>query len=612
MSSPHSPELDQLELLAQVDELVERLSRWAETDVPWEPMHHSRALIRRLLSRVERLRVRLEAPLVAAMFGGTGTGKSMLVNALIGREVTPVGRQRPTTRKPVLIAHPDLEPEQLGLPVEDLEIVRVDAPLLRDVILIDCPDPDTSDEETPGSNLERLRHLLPFCDVLIYTSTQQKYRSARVGEELAQAATGCRLLFVQTHAELDEDIREDWRQRLAEEYAVPEMFYVDSVRAFGEQQAGKRPSGDFGRLLDVITSQLGASQRIQVRRANLIDLIHSTLERCRRGLTGNWAAVEQLETALEDQRRRLSADMADGLKDELLVSRNLWERRLLSAVTDLWGFSPFSAVLRLYNGLGNWIASMSLYRARNSAQVALIGALQGARWLESRRQERETEDRLGRLSTLGPDDDALREAQFVVGGYAKSAQLDPELLGREPVEQLRRAATTVESRFLENAGRRIEGIIATLAQRNSRFLVRSWYELLFLGYVGFVLYRVGRNFFYDSFLQGAPLLPVDFYVSAGVFFLLWSGGLVMAFTRRLRRGLERSVDELAHELAETRLSTSLFPRLEQACRDIETARERLDGLAETTAGLRRRIAGSPRLGAPISPEGEPVPVPETS
>ena len=55
-------------------------------------------------------------------------------------------------------------------------------------MLIDCPDPDTNEAETHDSNLARLHQLLPYCDVLIYTSTQQKYRSARVGDELAQAA----------------------------------------------------------------------------------------------------------------------------------------------------------------------------------------------------------------------------------------------------------------------------------------------------------------------------------------------------------------------------------------------------------------------------------------
>src|SRR5260370_24807059 len=122
-----SPELAQLEMLAQVDELVDRLARWVEPEPVWEPLAHCRALVRRLLTRVETLRLRLEAPLIVATFGGTGTGKSALVNALVGRECSPSGRQRPTTMRPILLAHPQTELHLLGLPLDSFEVARVDA-----------------------------------------------------------------------------------------------------------------------------------------------------------------------------------------------------------------------------------------------------------------------------------------------------------------------------------------------------------------------------------------------------------------------------------------------------------------------------------------------------
>ena len=42
--------------------------------------------------------------------------------------------------------------------------------------------------ERQDSNLARLRAILPKCDVLLITATQQKYRSARVADELAASA----------------------------------------------------------------------------------------------------------------------------------------------------------------------------------------------------------------------------------------------------------------------------------------------------------------------------------------------------------------------------------------------------------------------------------------
>lgn len=590
------PELLQLELLAQVDDLLGRLNSWLTVDPNWEPLQACRALLRRVLARAETLRIRLEAPLVVATFGGTGTGKSALINALVGRECTPSGRQRPTTTKPILVAHPLTDLESLGVPLEMFDISVVDAPVLRDIVVLDCPDPDTNETESSGSNLERLRQLLPHCDVLLYTSTQQKYRSARVVQELSQAAAGCRLIFVQTHADLDEDIREDWRRQLAEHYDVPDVFFVDSLRALREQASGHRPSGDFSRLLDILSRELGTTQRTQIRRANLLDLIQAALGRCRQSLSEHETALTDLEANLEVQRTKLIETMTSRLREELLTSRNLWERRLLGEVAQIWGFSPFSSVLRLYNSLGSLIASATLARARSSAQLALFGAVQGVRWLNSRRVELESEERLQHVATLGLDEQLLHEAQLILTGYVQTARFDPKLMQATDFSHLRDQANRVETQFLGDAGRQVEEIIANLARRHSRWPRRLGYEIFWIAFVGYLIVRIGKNFFWDSVFASEKILTMDFYIAAGVFLVLWSGLLLMLFTRGLRKGLNQRIDQLAEGLAHSRVGSGLFPQLDQAC---STARQhclRLEILTNSTQEVRRHLAVSPGLG----------------
>ncbi len=596
----HSPELAQLEMLAQVDQLIDRLSRWVEPESAWEPLQHCRALLRRLLSRIETLRIRLEAPLIVATFGGTGTGKSALVNALVGRECTPSGRQRPTTTRPILIAHPETELELLGLPLDEFDVIRADTPLLRDVVLIDCPDPDTTEAETAGSNLARLHHLLPFCDVLIYTSTQQKYRSARVIDELSLAATGCRLVFVQTCADLDEDIRDDWRAQLDGRYQVPDIFFVDSLRALHEQQAHQRSTGDFRRLQELLSTELAASHRTQIRRANLIDLVQAALDHCRSYLEQHAGSLDRLADSLSEQQRRLISLMSDRLRDELLSSRGLWERRLLGAVTQRWGISPFSAALRVYNSLGGLVASAGLWRARSSAQMALVGAVQGARWLSAKAQELQGEGRLDRIVSLGLDDGVLRETQVVVSGFVQEAHLDRRLIEDGSFDRLQNEAVRVEDRFLSDAGRRVDEIINDLAGRHSGWFVRVGYETLLCILLAYVVGWPAYSFFYAHPWLGKPLISSDFYIHGAVYVCLWSGLLVMLFTRRLRRGLVQRISALARQMAETRLSATLFPRLEQSLSDIRLQRERLEALAIATVGLRREISSSRALGAQVS------------
>jgi 50S ribosome-binding GTPase len=598
-------DLAQIEVLAQVDEIIERLAHWAAEESAWEPVYHCRALLKRVLSRIDSLRIRLESPLVVATFGGTGTGKSSLVNAIVGRECAQTGRQRPTTIRPLLLAHPETDLDSLGFPVDDFDVSRVDVPLLRDIVLIDCPDPDTSESEAKGNNLERLHRLLPHCDVLIYTSTQQKYRSGRVTDELGTAATGVRLLFVQTHADLDSDIRDDWRRHLAAHYEVPEVFFVDSLRGLKDQLANGRPEGDLARLQDVLTTQLSAAQRMRVRRANLVDLLHAALVHCRAHLGEHDAELQQLEEALEEQHEKLVHSMAEHLDRELRHSSSLWERRLLSAVTQNWGFSPFSSLLRFYNAFGGLIASVTHFRARSPAQIALVGAVQGFRRSRGRQEEHAAESRLQHLTSTSTDDSTLREAQLLIAGYVKSARFDPVLVQAGNLDVLREEATKLEERFLEDAGKRIDDVIDDLVVRNSGWFTRARYEVFFAIYPLFVLYRVGKNFFYDSLIYNVEPLGGNFYISAGLFFLLWSWLAVMFYCRRLRRSLSKRVETIAAALAEQRLSGGLFPKLEEACRQSELQRMRLDAIWSTVSGLSREVAlgglGAPRPVFPSEP-----------
>lgn len=597
-----TPELEQIAVLAEIDDLLQRIRRWLDDSPDWEAARTARSLVARIIDRVQSLRIRLEAPLVVATFGGTGTGKSTLVNALVGQDVTATGRQRPTTTTPILLVHPDLEPTALGLDLSRFQLRIVDAPVLKDIVLIDCPDPDTSDTDAAGSNLALLRSIVPHCDVLLYTSTQQKYRSARVVDELSDVAAGCRLVFVQTHADLDTDIREDWRRCLSGVWQIPDMFFVDSQLAFREQQAGQRPGGDFGRLLDLLTTQLGTSRRIAVRRANLADLLEEALTVCQQDYAAALPAVRALQTALGQQRQQLHGTLTAQLRDELLLNRSLWERRLLDAVTDIWGFSPFSAVLRLYNGLGGFVASFSFFRARTSAQMALIGAVQGARWLKSRADEQEADVSLARLASFGISDQQLQEARLVIAGYVQAAELDHRGSDspQQDLTQLRRRAATVEGEFLVDARRGVERLIEELAVYHGGWLTRVRYESLFLLYVLFVTARIGHNFFWSTFLAplvgaapaAAPLLTIDFYVPAIIFLVIWSSLLVLSFTWRLRRGLTERIQSMAQALADTQLAQGLFPALEADCRQIEADSQQLAMLVERVRSFRRRLAGS--------------------
>lgn len=632
-----SAELSRLELLTELDGLTDGLRRWADAAPDWPPLNRCRALMARLLERAETISAHLDAPLVVATFGGTGTGKSSLVNALVGEEVTETGRQRPTTRQPVLTAHRETDVEALGLPVDRLRIVRCDAPSLREMVLIDCPDPDTTETVCPGQSpacpgdapsqadrqprtvqpsvsgtLGRLREILPFCDVLLYTTTQQKYRSARVSDELQRAAAHVRIVFIQTHADLDADVRDDWRRLLETHYAVPEILFIDSLAALEQQRSGGRPTGDFSRLRELLRRQRTGAARQRIRRANLIGLVEDALAICRRAIDAGLPAVEELQAVLEAQHRRLVAAMAEKLADELAHSRRLWEKRLVDRITEAWGFSPFSAVLRLAGGLGRLLAGIGLLRARTGAQLALLGVFETSRQVAKARKKRKADLSLERLTELNLDETLLRDAQLIVDGYAADAQLcgltwhitvglsnradDPAGRAGAATLALRDRLGRLGSEFFADARRKVDSLIAEMADRRAGIVARLFYETLFGAVLAFVLLRLGKNFFYDS-LFGEPLLGLEFYVHALFWIALWSAVLVMLFTHRLRRGLKGRIDRLARELARVSLSTGPFPELSERCAQIRAASERLALLESRVETLRTEIADLLDLGA---------------
>ncbi len=589
-------QLDRLELLAETDSLAAELSEWIDRAPAWPPARACQALVRRLLARCDTLRVRLEAPLVVATLGGTGTGKSALVNALVGDEVTPAGRQRPTTRIPTLVCRRGLRPEELAIDAQSVRVVEHDSPALRDLVIIDCPDPDTTEDASAGgTNLARLRELLPYCDVLLVTSSQQKYRSARVFEELADAAPGARLIFVQTHADVDEDIRDDWRRTLSSEYVGGEMFRVDSLSALSDAQAGLAPRGDFGRLVDLLTQSLSKAAATRIRRANFLDLVAAALEACRRRIEGGLPAVAQLETAIEESRGRLAARMVTGWRDQLLGSRRLWEGRLLAEVASRWGLSPFALLLRIYQGLGAIFLSAALWRVRTPVQLAVWGAASGAHSLSRARQSR-ARAAAGRAMDWYWDEAELRTAAIIVDGYAAEAGYRP---AEHHTSAILREASDAGAAFASTAGAQLQKSVERLAARRTGWFARLVYELLFSSLLLVILYRLGRNFFYDSWLapELRPLLGIDFLLTAGIWIVLWSMFLVWMFTRRLRRGLKREVDAAAEDWASPAAAAGLFQPAEAWCREARRFRDDLERLEQRVEAWRAALATpEPRLG----------------
>lgn len=113
-------------------------------------------------------------PLVVALFGGTGVGKSSLLNRLAGEELARTGVERPTSREVTIYLHESIELAALPpeMPVEHVRVKRHRDDSRRDVLWIDAPDIDSALQ----TNREYALAWLPHVDLVLYVVSPERYR----------------------------------------------------------------------------------------------------------------------------------------------------------------------------------------------------------------------------------------------------------------------------------------------------------------------------------------------------------------------------------------------------------------------------------------------------
>ena len=122
----------------------------------------------------------VEKPLLVVMLmGGTGVGKSTLLNALAGGPIAQASFTRPTTRDPVVYFHHSVKSERLDPALRVCRLVQHDRAGLEQKVIVDTPDLDSNDL----TNRDKLIALLPVADIVLYVGSQEKYHD-RLGWDL--------------------------------------------------------------------------------------------------------------------------------------------------------------------------------------------------------------------------------------------------------------------------------------------------------------------------------------------------------------------------------------------------------------------------------------------
>lgn len=588
------------------DMLVDGLGRWSGSLPAWPPARRVAAEWEAIAPRLDRALRELSRMLVVGVVGGTGTGKSTLVNALAGAEVTTAGDvMRPTTINPVVVAAADVDISWLPVAEMQARVVRSESPAVANIVLVDCPDPDTQadlpvarDDQRPSAtnrNRDLLEKVLPACDVLLLVSTAQKYRSWIVAREVAAFAPGRPLLFVQTHASRDPDIRADWRQELERQgFAVPQIFRLDGVEAAARASAGIEPESGFRELLAAIDLELVGRAARRVRRTGALDLADWFMQQAGHQLEPYRGPTRELEAGLTRERSRLEGLLAQGVAERLRAGRVSWQRLVADEVIDRWQGGPFATFLHATAAVGSlW------HRLRPAG--GLVGRLLAGQ---------PADVAVGRggwqsVEELGLAAAEVEQSRSVLGGLAARAVIREPLVGRARLDPARlpTQVTAVVDRSGAWLAAGIERLVAARRGRLGGRFAHLIFEVLFSSLLVFVLGRAGWSFFHGNLWQGeSPSSSVGFLQESLVWIVLWGLLLRWVVNALIRVGLDRDITALVAEIPQAKLVDPLLTDFSEAAEHVQRYLTEADALGreasrlaastgESTLGRLRRVEG---------------------
>ena len=316
----------------------------------WPMAKNLASVLDETLRDIDAPEEKLDTKAVIAFVGGSGAGKSSLVNALCGRpDAVKSAIGRPTTRKAAAVVRSvgDADAIMRSLDRNDLDIVSVPETSLPGAILVDSPDTDSNECESYSEVLDKV---LNHADVLVCVfkalNPKQKDNLDRLAHFVAKFPDKHIVIVlnrsdeVVPHCKLRDEVVPDFKRHL--ENCWPGSFehvFCTATPPPEEAEAQGLPEGfvnDIGDLKDFLESVAGTTffdervSRAEFLRRNAERVVCEAI--CRQG---DWKSLAgDIQKFNEDISRLISErysklELSGGTKESA-------DTALLCAVAPRW------------------------------------------------------------------------------------------------------------------------------------------------------------------------------------------------------------------------------------------------------------------------------------